>query len=140
MLVSSRVEMRCSNRIVARMRIEMSDERDSSWEQHRSRFRVYFFKEPGPGYSIVTFDITGATFAEAMRWAEDEASDRMYSIALVSDNVQNGRGLVWLIGHDANDNLNPYSEDEDDETEIRLRREMEESLSRRRQGGPSRLK
>lgn len=119
------------------MRIEMSNEEDSSWERHNNRFRIYFFREPGPGYGVITFDITGATFSEAKSWAEEEASDRMYAMALVSDDVQNGRGLVWLIGHDANDNLNPSSEDENNKIEIRLRREMEENLSQRQKGESS---
>lgn len=120
------------------MRIEMSVETDSSWEQHQNRFRVYFFEVPGPGYSVRTFDITGATFSQAMRWAEEEAGEDMYSVALVTNRNEDGRGLVWLIGHDANDDLSPISGHvppnwiETQKIEMRLHQEMEESLSRRK--------
>lgn len=119
------------------MRIEMSDERDSSWEEHLNKFRVYFFGMPGPGYAVRTFDITGATFSQAMNWAEEEAGECMYSIALVANRGQDGRGLVWLIGNDANDDLSPLSGDvprswiERQEIEMRLHQEMEESLLHR---------
>ena len=113
------------------MHVEMSYEGDSSWEQDQSIFRVYFFKEPGPGYSVITFDISDATFSEAMRWAEDEACDRMYSIALISTNDQGERGLIWLIGNDANDVLDASSTDANCSIRIRLRREMEKSRLRR---------
>jgi hypothetical protein len=45
---------------------------------------------------------------DAIRWAQKEAGDgRMYSVALVRDERQAGgniaRGLIWLVGMDAND-------------------------------------
>ncbi|WP_426979586.1 hypothetical protein ACQCSU_10090 [Pseudarthrobacter sp. O4] len=113
------------------MRVETSYEGDSRWEQHQNIFRVYFFKEPGPGYSVTTFDITHATFSEANRWADDEAGDRMYSIALVSSNEQGERGLVWLIGDDANDVLDPAPTTDPQRVQGRLRQEMEETRLRR---------
>lgn len=113
------------------MHVEMSYEGDNSWEQHQNIYRVYFFKGPGPSYPVITFDISDATFSEAMRWADDEACDRLYSIALISSNDQGERGLVWLIGNDANDVLDTTSAEADRSVEIRLRREMEENRLRR---------
>lgn len=113
------------------MRAEMSYEGDSRWERHENIFRVYFFKEPGPGYPVTTFEVTDATFSEAKRWADDEAGDRMYAMALVSSNEQGECGLVWLIGDDANDVLDPAATDDRQRVQRRLRQEMEESRLRR---------
>lgn len=85
------------------MHVEESDERDSHWERHRNTFRVYFFAGSGKASSVSTFDIEDATLSEAKTWADDEAGDRMYSIALVSSDEHGMRGLIWLIGADAND-------------------------------------
>jgi hypothetical protein len=85
------------------MHVATSDERDILWERHRNTFRVYFFAGPGPGYSVSTFDIADATFSETNAWANDEAGDSRYSIALVSSDEHGLRGLIWLIGHDLND-------------------------------------
>ena len=85
------------------MHVEESDERDSNWERHRNTFRVYFFAVSGKASSVSTFDIEHATLSEAKTWADDEAGDRMYSIALVSSDEHGKRGLIWLIGADAND-------------------------------------
>jgi hypothetical protein len=85
------------------MHVAASDERDSHWERRRSTFRVYIFSELGPSYSVSTFDVADATFPEAKTWADDEAGDRRYSIALVSSDERGERGLVWLFGHDVNE-------------------------------------
>ncbi|PNI07681.1 hypothetical protein CXX84_15230 [Arthrobacter sp. AFG7.2] len=120
-----------SKRKITCMHVEKSYERDSSWEQHQSTFRVYFFEEPGPGYSVSTYDLTDATLSEARTWAEDEAGDRMYSIALVSSNEQGHRGLIWLIGDDANDVLDQAPTEARQRVQSRLRQEMIENRSRR---------
>jgi hypothetical protein len=80
------------------------DERDSQWERHRSTFRVYFFERPRTPYSVSTYDLADATFSEAKIWASGEAGRRRYSIALVSSDERGNRGLVWLVGGDANEN------------------------------------
>lgn len=85
------------------MHVEKSEERDSHWERHRNTFRVYFFSGPGVASSVSTFDTTDATFSETKTWADEEAGDRTYSIALVSSDERGRRGLIWLIGDDAND-------------------------------------
>jgi hypothetical protein len=93
--------------------IEQVDERDSSWEQSRPRFRVYLH---GSGESSTdgwtdTYDVTGADVLQVIDWAQRQAGDSLtYAIALVSDddgqeqrNPGPGRGLVWLVGMDGND-------------------------------------
>jgi hypothetical protein len=100
------------------MRIEAVDERDSSWEQHTSRFRVYFFE--GPDLAVSTFDVTDATFFDVFAWAESNAERRMFSVALVASDDRGKRGLIWLTGDDANDG--PIEEDR--VVQARLRTEM----------------
>lgn len=90
------------------------DERDSSWESHTPRFRVYLH---GSGESSTagwtdTYDVTGADVLQVIDWAQRQAGDRLtYAIALVYDDEASdsrepgtGRGLVWLLGMDGNDN------------------------------------
>lgn len=83
------------------------DERDSTWESHDPRFRVYFFSggTEGPGWATEVHDVTGADALQAIDWAQRTAGpDRLYAVALVDDHVRSpGRGLVWLVGMDAND-------------------------------------
>ena len=89
------------------------DERDSGWENHRPRFRVYLH---GSGASstagwTATYDITGADVLQVVDWAQAQAADsRTYAVALVYDDAAReetcpgyGRGLVWLLGMDGND-------------------------------------
>ena len=85
----------------------------------------------GPGYSVSTYDLTDATLSEARTWAEDEAGDRMYSIALVSSNEQGHRGLIWLIGDDANDVLDQAPTEARQRVQSRPRQEMIENRLRR---------
>jgi hypothetical protein len=59
-------------------------------------------------YATWTYDITGADVLDVIRWAQDEAgADRMFAVALVRDDLEHGddvrrRGLVWIMGTDAN--------------------------------------
>lgn len=98
------------------MKIEPVDERDSGWEDHYPRFRVYVFEEYGhraepdgtlsQGYATGTWDVTEGDLFDALRWAQGRAGERgLYSIALVADGygTQQERGLVWLIGADYQD-------------------------------------
>ena len=106
-------------------RVEPVDERASGWEDPSPRFRIYLFSGEEPGHATWTYDITGGDVLDAIRWAQTEAgSDRMYSVALVRDEVRaNGetaRGLVWLVGMDANDS--PTSETEQARRAAMLRR------------------
>ena len=82
------------------------DERDSGWEDDGPRFRVHLWTTPG--HACWTYDITGADVLEVVRWAQVQAGDdRLYGIALVVDALRTTgdveRGLVWLLGMDAND-------------------------------------
>lgn len=90
------------------------DERDSGWEDSRPRFRVYLH---GSGETethgwTATYDITGADVLQVIDWAQAQATDRRtYAVALVYDDKANeatspghGRGLIWLVGGDGNDN------------------------------------
>jgi len=84
--------------------VEPVDERDSSWEDHRPRFRVYLFSGGGPSFATSTYDVTGAEVLEVVSWAEDQAGDEgLYAVALVGKNPRGEKGLTWLVGMDAND-------------------------------------
>ncbi|WP_155838577.1 hypothetical protein [Arthrobacter castelli] len=84
------------------MNIEEVDERDSTWEQHDSIYRVYFAK--GVSRAITTVDVSDATFSEVHKWAKEKASDdTLIAIALVGRNARGLKGLTWLFGMDPND-------------------------------------
>jgi len=98
------------------MVMENVDERDSRWEDHQPRFRVYLFEESGfrvaedgsqaTGYATTTWDVTGADVVDVLSWAQHQAGDAgLYSVALVADGYgeQTERGLVWLVGMDYQD-------------------------------------
>ncbi|WP_017974736.1 hypothetical protein [Actinopolyspora halophila] len=93
------------------MRITGADERDSSREEHHPRFRVYFFaggEAPSASWSTDTYDVTGSDVLEVVQWTQDHAgSERLYAIALVDEDhtlpADQRRGLIWLIGMDANE-------------------------------------
>jgi hypothetical protein len=99
---------------VRQIEIEPVDERDSNWEVRTPRFRVYLHGGgPDKTYGRTwTYDITGADALQAIDWARRQAGDRLtYALALVLDdpteeqrNPGHGRGLVWLVGMDGNDN------------------------------------
>jgi len=89
------------------------DERDSGWERHTPRFRVYLH---GSGSASTrgwtdTYDVTGADVLQVIDWAQRQAGGRLtHAIALVDDDEArdrrepgSGRGLVWLVGMDGND-------------------------------------
>ena len=64
-----------------------------------------------------TYDITDTEVLDVLRWAQMEAGpDRMLAVALVRDDIpvageQVRRGLVWLLGMDANDTASTESEE-----------------------------
>lgn len=107
------------------------DERDSSWEDAHPRFRVYLH---GSGESQTagwteTYDITGADALQVVDWAQRRAGDRLtYAVALVVDDearetTAGGRGLVWLVGMDGNDQ--PASDREVDTQRRMLARRLD---------------
>ena len=82
------------------------DERDSTWEDSRPRFRVYVHDGDGPGGSTATYDVAGADVLQVVDWAQRRAGSSLtYAVALVVDRpapVGIERGLVWLVGMDGN--------------------------------------
>ncbi|QCX26247.1 hypothetical protein [Nocardioides jishulii] len=97
------------------IRIMGVDERDSAWEDEQPRFRVYF-QYPGEQPSVdsmagmwtATYDVTGADVLQVVDWAQRRAGDELvYSVALVLDRPHrfpgDERGLLWVVGMDAND-------------------------------------
>ncbi len=72
-------------------------------------FRVYLFSPPCPGCAVETFDLTDVDVLGAVEWAQEHAgSDRLFAVALVAPGYGGGgdspdRGLVWLLGIDANE-------------------------------------
>jgi hypothetical protein len=117
------------------MRMFPVDERDSSWESHEPRFRLYVFD--GPDNAVTTWDIVEASIREALDLAHtaSENDARLWSLALVQDSA-GGRGLVWLTGMDYNDA--PATA-----RERRQRREMQDRFlsakAKAKAGGPLQL-
>jgi hypothetical protein len=84
------------------MNIAESDERDSTWEQHVSTFRVYFALVVDG--AVRTVDASDATFTETLAWARAAArADETIAVALVGIDNRGLRGLTWLFGMDPND-------------------------------------
>lgn len=84
------------------MNIVDSDERDSTWEQHESSFRVYFATLTDR--AVRTVDVSDATFTETLTWARGTAEpNETISIALIGVDNRRLRGLTWLFGMDPND-------------------------------------
>lgn len=89
------------------------DERDSNWEDRQPTFRIYIQSatDTNTSASTATYDLTGVNVIEAIEWARRNSSfTDSYAVALVYDDAYRdqlnpgcGRGLVWLLGHDAND-------------------------------------
>ena len=95
------------------LQIARVDERDSGWELSTPRFRVYLH---GSGETSTagwtdTYDIIGADVLQVIDWAQRQAGTSLtYAVGLVYDdrtkeqlNRRCGRGLVWLVGMDGND-------------------------------------
>lgn len=73
---------------------------------------------PGYSWSVVVKDVLDAEVLEVIAWAQSEIGDEgLFAVALVGDH-DGERGLVWLVGMDAND-------DPSNETERALRAAME---------------
>ena len=98
---------------MSEIQIEQVDERDSSWEHHHPRFRVYLHgsEEFSTGGWTDTYDVVGADIVQTIDWAQRQAGDSLtYAIGLVwgdDDDARQrggyGRGLVWLLGMDGNE-------------------------------------
>lgn len=109
------------------VRVVTVDERDSNWEVHSPHFRVYLFRsgDSDTRGGTTTYDVTGADVLQVIDWAQRRAADtHTYAVALVYDdkaaearNSGSGRGLVWLVGMDGND-------DPVDEQDVDVQRRM----------------
>lgn len=67
-----------------------------------SVFRVFLYAGEGP-FSAEAHDLTDVTFMETLAWAEKTAgSDRLFAIAILSEDAYGAKGLTWLVGIDAN--------------------------------------
>jgi len=104
---------RLSGRRSVSMSVVPVDERDSSWEDPRPRFRVYLHAgsrrddRPWTGGATATYDVTGADVLQVIDWAQRQAgSDQTYAVALVGERGGR-RGLTWLVGMDGNDHEDP---------------------------------
>lgn len=77
------------------------DDRDSSWEDHEARFRLCLFT--GAENEVTTLDFVDSQIHDVLEAAALAGKDgRLWSIALVVDSADDGRGLVWLSGMDYN--------------------------------------
>ncbi len=95
------------------MRVFSVDERDSSWEVGTPRFRVYLHGSDADATNgwTATYDVVGSDVLQTIDWAQRQAGDQLtYAVALVYDDPEHerlnpgrGRGLVWLVGRDGND-------------------------------------
>lgn len=112
--------------------IEQVDERDSNWELHTPRFRVYLHgsgEDSTYGWTD-TYDITGADVVQVIDWAQRQAGESLtYAVALVYDDQAEGqrnsgceRGLVWLVGVDGNDSWDPDEPGREDQRRMLVRR------------------
>jgi hypothetical protein len=112
---------------LALVHFENADERDSGWEDARPRYRVYFFRggdRPGYSWDVQVKDVLDAEVLDVVAWAEREIGDEgLFAVALVGKSSTGERGLVWLVGMDAND-------DPRDELELGLRAAMESRRGR----------
>jgi len=91
------------------MRFREVDERDSSWENDHPVFRVYLFRggeRPNSSWTTWTYDVEDGDVLDVAQWAQTKVGDSgLYAIALVSGETAEGssdKGLIWLIGNDAN--------------------------------------
>lgn len=88
------------------VRIRRADERDVEWERHDALFRVHVFRggddAAGRSWESAPYDVSDADALDVIGWAQDQAGDDgLFSVALIDES--DGRGLVWLVGMDAND-------------------------------------
>jgi hypothetical protein len=77
------------------------DPRDTGWETDDPRYRVYFWKQQGPGlmWSSDEWELTGADVESALAWARaDEAGRQFVLYAVVRDSA--GLGMIRLLGDD----------------------------------------
>jgi hypothetical protein len=102
------------------------DERDSRWERHEARYRLFTYGGP-----TRATDITGVSVTEALGVGAIAGKEMIWSLALVVDDSEDGRGLVWLTGMD-------YTDRPSTREQWRARAEMQDRwLSRRPMSPPT---
>ena len=101
----------------------------SGWED-QPRFRVYVHGgtvldgHDWTGGATATYDVTGADVLQVVDWAQRRATNgATYAIALVVDDRQDRRGLVWLLGIDGNDGIERDPVGRDRQRRMLLRRD-----------------
>jgi uncharacterized protein (DUF736 family) len=117
---------------VRTMQVIPVDERDSGWEDDAPRFRVYLHGSTATSTAgwTATHDISGADVLQVIDWAQGQAGDQLtYAVALVRYDTEEervnpgyGRGLVWLVGMDGNDNTHEGSAAREVQRRMLLRR------------------
>ena len=86
------------------MKVQRCNEQESgsAWERVDSTFRVFLYRGEGP-FATEAHDVSDATLTETLAWAEKNAgNERLFAIALVSEDAYGETGLTWLVGIDAN--------------------------------------
>lgn len=70
------------------------DERDTQWEVVDAEYRVVLVAEGGTAFT--TFDLSGCTAADALRWAEGRPGVERFAVAVRLVDAGGSPGLVWL--------------------------------------------
>lgn len=112
------------------MRFFDGSERDINWVDDYPVFRIVLFAGPTgvdmttmepAGYDTEVLDVYDADFTEVFSLATELAGgSKFFSIALLTENDLQGRGLVWLTG--TNLNYSSYDEIEGHKRDIALSR------------------
>ncbi|MDC7120422.1 hypothetical protein OMK64_02615 [Cellulomonas fimi] len=76
------------------MEAHLVDERDAQWEVDDAGYRVVLVSEGGT--TLTTFDLSGCTADEALRWAEDRRDAERFAVAVRLVDAGGRPGLVWL--------------------------------------------
>jgi hypothetical protein len=79
------------------VRAVLVDPRDKRWADAHPTYRVTLWNVGGRGSA--DYDITGASLAEVLEWAElNRPGYGRYAVSVVVDDPERGRGLILLAG------------------------------------------
>ena len=82
---------------MSELRAVLVDPRDQRWEETHPTYRVTLWNVGGRGSA--DYEITGATLAQVVEWAElNRPGYGRYTVAVMVDDRQRGRGLIVLAG------------------------------------------
>ncbi|NKY39959.1 hypothetical protein [Cellulomonas septica] len=76
------------------MEAHQVDERDTQWEVVDATYRVVVVTEGGTAFT--TFDLSGCTAADALRWAADRPGAERSAVAVRLVDSGGRPGIVWL--------------------------------------------